>query len=224
MLHSVLGPLRRVNSPRHHRPQRPGTSAKDPSSQSGGANPYCLPRPSGRQVTDPRTTQKPWSDISSSISTANGSIQLPPEPARPSIQPRKSRSTTSPAGPPPTWTRQSPPRVAFESFSRTTRGERVALLTRIVEVCKTRAKDLAAAISDAMRHPGFRRKVPDWCRAWPRTFHAGSAQESEQAGASDQAGGVLQRVSWLSIASHAGFAPRAGRGAWRRAPRIWSSM
>ena len=44
-------------------------------------------------------------------------------------------------------------RAAFESFSQTTREERVALLTRIVEVYKTRAKDLGAAISDEMGAP-----------------------------------------------------------------------
>ena len=44
-------------------------------------------------------------------------------------------------------------RAAFETFSQTTREERVALLTRIVEVYKTRAKDLGAAISDEMGAP-----------------------------------------------------------------------
>ena len=44
-------------------------------------------------------------------------------------------------------------RAAFESFSQTTREERVALLTRVVEVYKTRAKDLGAAISDEMGAP-----------------------------------------------------------------------
>ena len=44
-------------------------------------------------------------------------------------------------------------RAAFESFSQTTREERVALLTRIVEVYKTRAKDLGVAISDEMGAP-----------------------------------------------------------------------
>jgi aldehyde dehydrogenase (NAD+) len=50
-------------------------------------------------------------------------------------------------------------RVAFETFSLTTREERVALLTRIIEVYKTRAKDLGAAISDEMGAPlGFAEK------------------------------------------------------------------
>ncbi|MEO6623344.1 MAG: aldehyde dehydrogenase family protein [Burkholderiaceae bacterium] len=50
-------------------------------------------------------------------------------------------------------------RAAFESFSQTTREERVALLTRVVEVYKTRAKDLGAAISDEMGAPlGFAEK------------------------------------------------------------------
>jgi len=44
-------------------------------------------------------------------------------------------------------------RAAFESFSQTLREERVALLTRVVEVYKTRAKDLGAAISDEMGAP-----------------------------------------------------------------------
>jgi len=44
-------------------------------------------------------------------------------------------------------------RRAFESFSQTTRDERVALLTKIVEVYKSRAKDLGAAISDEMGAP-----------------------------------------------------------------------
>ena len=44
-------------------------------------------------------------------------------------------------------------RAAFESFSQTTREERVALLTRIVEIYKTRAKDLGSAISDEMGAP-----------------------------------------------------------------------
>jgi aldehyde dehydrogenase (NAD+) len=44
-------------------------------------------------------------------------------------------------------------RRAFETFSRTTREERVALLTRIVEVYKSRMKDIGAAISDEMGAP-----------------------------------------------------------------------
>jgi aldehyde dehydrogenase (NAD+) len=50
-------------------------------------------------------------------------------------------------------------RAAFETFSVTTREERIALLTRIIEVYKTRAKDLGAAISDEMGAPlGFAEK------------------------------------------------------------------
>ena len=50
-------------------------------------------------------------------------------------------------------------RKAFETFSQTTREERVALLERIIEVYKSRAKDLGAAISDEMGAPlGFAEK------------------------------------------------------------------
>ncbi len=44
-------------------------------------------------------------------------------------------------------------RAAFEIFSRTSRDERVALLTRIIEVYKTRVKDIGAAVSDEMGAP-----------------------------------------------------------------------
>jgi aldehyde dehydrogenase (NAD+) len=44
-------------------------------------------------------------------------------------------------------------RRAFETFSQTSRDERVALLTKIIEVYKTRANDIAAAISDEMGAP-----------------------------------------------------------------------
>jgi len=44
-------------------------------------------------------------------------------------------------------------RRAFETFSRTTREERIALLTRIIEVYKTRMADVAAAITDEMGAP-----------------------------------------------------------------------
>ncbi len=44
-------------------------------------------------------------------------------------------------------------RRAFETFSQTSRDERVALLTRIVEVYKSRSKDLGAAVSDEMGAP-----------------------------------------------------------------------
>ncbi|MCY7306063.1 MAG: aldehyde dehydrogenase family protein [Rhodoferax sp.] len=50
-------------------------------------------------------------------------------------------------------------RHAFESYSLTSREQRVALLTRVVEVYKTRAKELGAAISDEMGAPlGFAEK------------------------------------------------------------------
>ena len=50
-------------------------------------------------------------------------------------------------------------RKAFETFSVTTREYRVELLTRIIEVYKSRAKDLGAAISDEMGAPlGFAEK------------------------------------------------------------------
>ncbi len=44
-------------------------------------------------------------------------------------------------------------RRAFETFSQTSREERVALLTRIIEVYKSRMKDIGAAISDEMGAP-----------------------------------------------------------------------
>ena len=44
-------------------------------------------------------------------------------------------------------------RRAFETFSVTSREQRVALLTKIIEVYKSRAKDLGAAISDEMGAP-----------------------------------------------------------------------
>jgi aldehyde dehydrogenase (NAD+) len=44
-------------------------------------------------------------------------------------------------------------RRAFEMFSQTSREERVALLTRIIEVYKSRSKDLGAAVSDEMGAP-----------------------------------------------------------------------
>src|ERR1700710_1459242 len=42
---------------------------------------------------------------------------------------------------------------AFETWSQTSREERVALLSRIVEVYKTRMKDIGAAVSDEMGAP-----------------------------------------------------------------------
>ena len=42
---------------------------------------------------------------------------------------------------------------AFETFSQTSREERIALLEKIVAVYKTRMKDLGAAVSDEMGAP-----------------------------------------------------------------------
>jgi hypothetical protein len=42
---------------------------------------------------------------------------------------------------------------AFETYSQTSREERVALLTRVMEVYKTRMKDIGAAVSDEMGAP-----------------------------------------------------------------------
>ena len=42
---------------------------------------------------------------------------------------------------------------AFESFSRTSRDERVALLEKVVAVYKSRMKDIGAAVSDEMGAP-----------------------------------------------------------------------
>jgi aldehyde dehydrogenase (NAD+) len=44
-------------------------------------------------------------------------------------------------------------RGAFESYSQTSREERVALLSKIIEVYKTRMKDIGAAVSDEMGAP-----------------------------------------------------------------------
>jgi aldehyde dehydrogenase (NAD+) len=44
-------------------------------------------------------------------------------------------------------------RKAFETFSVTTREERIELLTKIIEAYKNRAKDIATAISDEMGAP-----------------------------------------------------------------------
>jgi aldehyde dehydrogenase (NAD+) len=50
-------------------------------------------------------------------------------------------------------------RRAFETFALTTREERIALLSKIVEVYKRRMKDIGAAISDEMGAPiGFAEK------------------------------------------------------------------
>ena len=44
-------------------------------------------------------------------------------------------------------------RKAFETFSMTSREERVELLSKIIEAYKARAKDIATAISDEMGAP-----------------------------------------------------------------------
>jgi aldehyde dehydrogenase (NAD+) len=44
-------------------------------------------------------------------------------------------------------------RRAFETYSKTSREERVGLLTKIIEVYKTRLKDIGAAVSDEMGAP-----------------------------------------------------------------------
>ena len=46
-----------------------------------------------------------------------------------------------------------PPAAAFETFSVTTRQERIALLEKIIDAYKARSKDIAAAISDEMGAP-----------------------------------------------------------------------
>ena len=58
------------------------------------------------------------------------------------------------SAPRPTSTRRWPPRArAFETYSQTSREERVALLSKIIEVYKTRMKDIGAAVSDEMGAP-----------------------------------------------------------------------
>ena len=44
-------------------------------------------------------------------------------------------------------------RAAFPSFSQTSREERVALLSKIVEIYKGRMKEIGAAVSDEMGAP-----------------------------------------------------------------------
>ena len=44
-------------------------------------------------------------------------------------------------------------RRAFETYSQTSREERVALLSKIIEIYKGRAKEIGAAISDEMGAP-----------------------------------------------------------------------
>ena len=48
-----------------------------------------------------------------------------------------------------TWTRPSPPRArAFETYSRTTREERIALLQKIIDVYQAQYEEIAKTISD----------------------------------------------------------------------------
>ena len=49
-------------------------------------------------------------------------------------------------------------RKAFESYSTTTREERIALLTRIIEVYGTRMNDIADVVSKEVGAPGALRK------------------------------------------------------------------
>ena len=57
---------------------------------------------------------------------------------------------------------------AFETFSLTTREERVDLLSKIIDVYKKRMKEIGAAISDEMGAPlDLRREIPGRCRARP---------------------------------------------------------
>src|SRR6266700_6124719 len=44
-------------------------------------------------------------------------------------------------------------RRAFETFSQTSREQRVALFEKIIEIYKTRMKDIGAAVSDEMGAP-----------------------------------------------------------------------
>jgi aldehyde dehydrogenase (NAD+) len=50
-------------------------------------------------------------------------------------------------------TRRSPRQNAFESFSRTSVDERIALIERVLEAYKARAADMAEAISLEMGAP-----------------------------------------------------------------------
>src|ERR1700743_3165094 len=42
---------------------------------------------------------------------------------------------------------------AFETFSQTSRDERIALLTKVIEIYKSRIKEIGAAVSDEMGAP-----------------------------------------------------------------------
>ncbi|RYH46726.1 MAG: aldehyde dehydrogenase family protein, partial [Alcaligenaceae bacterium] len=50
-------------------------------------------------------------------------------------------------------------RKAFETFSQTSREERIALLTKIIDIYKKRAPDMAALISDEMGAPACARSA-----------------------------------------------------------------
>ena len=64
-------------------------------------------------------------------------------------------------------------RRAFESYSMSSREDRIALLQRVIEVYKGRMKEIAAAISDEMGAPlPVRRACPGGRRAWPFDDHA----------------------------------------------------
>ena len=67
---------------------------------------------------------------------------------------------------------------AFETFSQTSREERVALLTKIIEVYKTRMKDIGAAVSDEMGAPlPMAEKLQAGAGLGHIAVHARSAQE-----------------------------------------------
>ena len=75
-------------------------------------------------------------------------------------------------------------RRAFETFSQTTREERVALLEKIIEVYKTRMKEIGAAVSDEMGAPlPMAERLQAGAGLGHIANHAGSAQELSFRGA-----------------------------------------
>jgi len=75
-------------------------------------------------------------------------------------------------------------RRAFETFSQTSREERVALLSRIIEVYKTRMKDIGAAVSDEMGAPlPMAEKMQAGAGLGHNRCHARCAQELSLRGA-----------------------------------------
>ncbi len=73
---------------------------------------------------------------------------------------------------------------AFETFSQTSREERVALLTKVVEIYKPRMKDIGAAISDEMGAPlPFAEKRAGRRRPRPHHVHARGPEELSVRGA-----------------------------------------